>query len=74
MPCKHLRELLLEEGNIIKRHLEEYKECKQLSNLTEAKIKFVEEYGWIMREIFCDLCSENKNCKIYKELLKKSNF
>lgn len=71
MHCKYLKELVSEERNIIERHLEEYKECKHIGNATEAKIKFVEEYGWIMREIFCDLCLENKNCKIYKKLMKK---
>ncbi len=71
MTCTHLKELVLEEENIIKRHMDEYMKSKNIKDVTEAKIKFVEEYGWIMKEIYCDLCPDNKTCGAYREFLEK---
>jgi len=73
MSCKYLENLLSEERNLIKRHLEEYKKNKKIEDFTEAKINFIKDYGWIIREVFCDLCLE-KNCKEYKVFLENKGL
>ncbi len=72
MPCTHLKELLKEEGEVIKRHLEEFMDHKHIEKDTEAKKEFIGEYGWVMREMYCDLCPDKKGCDAYEET-KKGN-
>ncbi len=72
MPCNHLRDLLKEEKIIIERHFGEFMNRKHVGDGNEAKKQFIKEYGWIMREMYCDLCPDKKNCDAYEET-KKGN-
>lgn len=71
MSCTRLKELMLEEGDLMKRHLDEYMESRNINDIAEAKMKFVKDYAWLMKEIYCDLCPDNKTCDAYREFLEK---
>jgi len=74
MPCTHLRELLKEERSVIERHLKEFMAHKNIEDCTQAKEGFIKEYGWIMREMYCDLCPDKESCDTYKEAKKNNSI
>jgi len=66
--CKHLDELLESEKKIIKRHIEEHKYYQHIENDEDAIMDFIEKYGFIMREYYCEyICVDRMRCEIAKE-------
>jgi hypothetical protein len=54
---------------IIHRHLDEHKYLRQLEGREEAVASFVEDYGWLIRELYCTrICQESAGCPIAAEL------
>ena len=74
MPCTHLKGLLEEEANVIKRHLEEFMKHKNIRDSTQAKEELIHKYGWIMREMYCDFCPDKKDCDAYENIRKKNSI
>lgn len=73
MACQKLRELLLEETEIIKRHLDEHAYFTGLDKEKAAR-DFISKYAFVMREAYCDMCSETKTCKDYKAYLENKGW
>jgi len=69
--CNHLEELLKEQVLIIGRHIEEHKWFQQIENKQKAISDFINKYGWVMREMYCDLCPEGNDCTAYQKYLKR---
>jgi hypothetical protein len=70
--CTKLSELLKAEKAIIKRHLKEHKWYRKIPDETIGMIDFIKEYGWLMREMYCDnICQEKGTCKVYEKILEK---
>jgi len=74
MPCIHLKDLLKEEAEVITRHLEEFMTNFNLEDDSEAKNEFIMKYGWIMREMYCDLCPDKKDCDAYGKMKKNNSI
>jgi len=74
MPCTHLKELLKEEAEVITRHLEEFMGHKHIGDGDKAKSEFIKEYGWIMREMYCDFCPDKEGCDAYEETKRKNSI
>ncbi|MBN1426276.1 hypothetical protein JXA88_17130 [Candidatus Fermentibacteria bacterium] len=61
--CKHLRELLESQREIILRHVDRHKWFRHIENREEAILDFVEKFGWIMREFHCTMiCTDRSEC------------
>lgn len=71
--CKHLESLLIEQEHIIRRHIDQHKWYKMIADKNRAVEDFIEKYAWVMREMYCDLCPDSKECKPYNNYLKKNN-
>lgn len=71
--CEKLKQLLDEQRKIIERHIDEHKWYHHFADRREAILNFIEMYGWLMRETFCDLCEENQSCEVYREYLGRNN-
>jgi hypothetical protein len=55
--------------DIVKKHLDEHKYLRHIENKNEALKSFINDYGWLMRELFCTkICEKRKNCEIAMEL------
>jgi len=67
--CRHLEDLLKQQVKIIERHIDKHKWYKGIARKEEALQDFVDKYGWILREAYCDLCPENNNCQAYEDYL-----
>lgn len=64
--CLHFSEFMTEQKSLMERHLTKHKFFQHIEDPGEAVIDFIQKYAWVIREVYCDLCSDNKECKIYK--------
>jgi len=71
--CRHLDELLKEQTKVIVRHIDKHKWYKGIDNKDKAVEDFVDKYAFIMREMYCDLCPENNECRTYQGYLERNN-
>lgn len=63
--CRHLKEILEAQIDIIERHVDDHKWFLQIEDRNEAVRDFIEKYGFIMREFYCSrICEERFICKI----------
>jgi hypothetical protein len=70
--CTKLSDLLKAQKKIIKRHIREHKWFKQISDENIGIVDFINQYGWLMREMYCDnICCNKENCEVYKRILEK---
>lgn len=61
--CRHLDMLLASQADIIERHLERHMWFRHIENREEALKAFVEEFGWLMRELYCGrVCDDRRQC------------
>ena len=67
--CLHYRELMTEQKKVVARHLRKYEHnhFKNLQDVNSEAIDFINKFAGIMREVYCDLCGDNKDCRIYKK-------
>jgi len=66
--CVHLNELLEIQKNIIQKHLDEHKWFRHIPDEEQAKTDFIDQFGWIMRELYCGYaCKERFECEIAKD-------
>ena len=65
MKCNHLDDIIRAEIPIVQRHLQEHKWYHHIQDDTQAQIDFIEKYGWLMREYYCDyICPDKETCQI----------
>ena len=73
MPCTHLGEILGEQKELLKRHLDRHKWYRHMADAEQAKIDFIENFGGLLREMFCDTaCPDNKTCESYQAYLRRT--
>ena len=60
---------------IIKKHLEEHKYLRHMEDKTEALTSFINDYGWLIRELYCTkICALRPTCEIAMELSKSGDL
>lgn len=70
--CDKLKDLLHVEGKIIQRHIDRHKWFQHIENKNTAVIDFIEKYGWLMRELYCEnLCDKKGDCEAFKQTIIK---
>lgn len=66
--CKNLKDFLTLEKHIIEKHIDYHKWCNHISDENSAVCDFIEKYGWIIREVYCNAnCSQSEECELRKE-------
>jgi len=67
--CSNIKRILKVERAIIEDHIDKHKWCKRIKDSDEAIIDFVQEFAWLMREIYCGaVCLDRDNCEASSEL------
>ncbi|MCU0610615.1 MAG: hypothetical protein MUE60_02365 [Candidatus Eisenbacteria bacterium] len=62
--CRHLRELLESQREIIERHVDRHKWFRHIDSREAAISDFIEKFGWIMREFHCtQVCTDRTECE-----------
>jgi hypothetical protein len=55
--------------DVIKKHLDEHKYLRQIEDREEALSSFINDYGWLIRELYCTrICEVRGTCEIATEL------
>lgn len=63
MKCEHVEELLKAESDVMLRHLREHKYFQHITDDNIAIMDFIEKYGWLMREMYCEfICPDKDKC------------
>jgi|GEM_PF-780599 len=63
--CTYLAKFLRVQREILSRHIDEHLWCRHIADDEEGKADFLNEFGWLMRELYCGFACENRhNCEI----------
>jgi hypothetical protein len=67
--CQHLREFMKTQMEVIHKHIDEHKYLRKMEDKDEALASFINDYGWLVRELFCThICNARTECEISMEL------
>ena len=67
--CKHLKEFVGIEKDVILRHIQNHKWYREIGDYNEGVADFIECYGWLMRDMYCTaICEYREDCNISREL------
>ena len=69
--CIKMKEIMTEQRTIIRRHLDEHKWFNHISDKNQAVEDFIDKFGWVIREAYCDLCVFNRECLAYQNYIQK---
>ena len=73
--CQHLRDFLKTELEVIQKHLDEHKYLRHIDDKEAATMSFIEDYGWLMRELYCtQVCDLKNECHIAIQLNKEGDL
>jgi len=61
--CEKLREFVGVQIDVIKRHLDRHKWYRGIADSNAGLSDFVQEYGWLMRDLYCHhICEFSESC------------
>lgn len=67
--CKQLSRFVKTQLEIVKKHLDEHRFLRHIEDKNEALKSFIEDYGWLIREIYCaEVCEDREECEIADEM------
>ncbi len=67
--CQCLMDFLKAQREIISRHLDEHKWLRHIEDKNEAASSFINDYGWLMREMYCTkICGKRDICPVANKL------
>ena len=73
--CQHLKDFMKAQLEVIGRHLDEHKYLRHMEDKNEALASFINDYGWIIREIYCThVCELRDSCDIATELSRSGDL
>lgn len=73
--CQHLREFMTTQIEVVQRHLDEHKYLRQMVDKEMALESFIQDYGWLIRELYCTkICELREGCEIAMELSKSGDL
>jgi hypothetical protein len=71
--CKQFKQLMTVQTRIIQEHIEEHKWYRHIEDKNQAVLAFVNEYAWLMREMFCGTACPNRHtCSWGKTFLRNT--
>lgn len=71
--CTQVKKLLDLQIKMIEEHIDKHKWFNHMSDKNEAVIDFIDKYGWVMKQLFCEYICEHKNeCNLLKKELEES--
>ena len=69
LECKQLSKFMKAQFEVVKKHLDEHKYLRKLTDKNEALESFISDYGWLIREMYCThICEDREGCEIASEM------
>ena len=73
--CRHMSELMKTEMSVIHKHLDEHIYLRRIDNKTDALTSFINDYAWLIRELYCTkICQERATCPMAVELARSGDL
>jgi hypothetical protein len=67
--CRRLKAFMTTQMDVVKKHLDEHKYLRHLTDKDEALASFITDYGWLIRELYCTrICEVRDTCETATEL------
>jgi len=67
--CQHLAGFMKTQLDVINKHLDEHKYLRSIEDKNEAIASFINDYGWLIRELYCTrICNNCSSCDTATEL------
>lgn len=67
--CTHLKDFMVTQMDVIKKHIDEHKYLRNIGDTDDALDSFIHDYGWLIRELYCTrICDTRCSCSISSEL------
>lgn len=67
--CSYFKEFMKTQLAVIARHLDEHKYLRKIEDKDKALDSFIQDYGWLIREMYCTTaCPYRVECKIALQL------
>ena len=68
-PCQCLSDFMKTQIDVIGKHLDEHKYLRNITDKNEALSSFINDYGWLIRELYCTrICPYRDTCEVAIEL------
>lgn len=69
LKCKQLSKFIKTQFEVVKKHLDEHKYLRKIDDRNAALESFINDYGWLIRELYCThICEDKENCEIADEM------
>ena len=62
--CVCLSDIMRAQIALIRKHIDDYKWYRGISDENQGITSFISEYAQLMRDCYCKLCENSKNCKL----------
>jgi hypothetical protein len=73
--CQHLSDFVNAEMDIVHKHLDEHKYLRGIPDKAEALASFINDYGWLIRELYCSrICEKRSECQIAVTMIKDGDL
>jgi len=67
--CVRLSDFMAIQIDVVHKHLDEHKYLRGIIDKNEALGSFINDYGWLIRELYCTrICEFRHDCNIATEL------
>jgi hypothetical protein len=67
--CQHLKDFMTAQLEVVGRHLDEHKYLRKMGDKDEALASFINDYGWLIREMYCTkICGKREDCEIASQM------
>ena len=73
--CSRLNKFMKTQTDVIHKHLGEHKWLRKIEDDNTALESFINDYGWLIREMYCaHICDERSDCTIADKLKKDGDL
>lgn len=72
--CERVKEFNLLQKEIMIKHLSKHKWYRHIENDNEAIFSFINEFGGLMREVYCRTCPLKEDCAAYEEIIERGKL
>jgi hypothetical protein len=73
--CSRLNKFIKTQTDVIHKHIDEHKWLRRIEDDNEALSSFINDYGWLIREMYCShVCDEGGDCVIAEKMKKEGDL